>query len=174
MGGDPHYSILLPTGQLLCFSVHGKHGYPFNLISNSQLQMNAFFIQDPVREEITWIGSLGVVVQQTHYKKSNKTKIRFEAQEKMMYINNGVTLHASRVEKLTIANGKLTISEAVRKKGEKRPEVQVDLVDAGLAFSVRFAKKHLDMSWKKVDNQPTESHGLIGTLRNSRGGGGRG
>ena len=136
--------------------------------------MNAFFIQDPVREEITWIGSLGVVVQQTHYKKSNNTKIRFEAQEKMMYINNGVTLHASRVEKLTIANGKLTISEAVRKKGEKRPEVQVDLVDAGLAFSVRFAKKHLDMSWKKVDNQPTESHGLIGTLRNSRGGGGRG
>ena len=117
-----------------------------------------------MREEITWIGSLGVVVQQTRYKNSSLTKIRFEAQGKMIYINSGIKLHAEQVEMLTIANGKLTISEAVRKKGEKRPEVQVDLVDAGLAFSVRFVKKHMDMSWKKVDSFLKDSHGLIGVL----------
>ena len=71
MGGDTHYSIMLPSGQLLCFSVHGEKNFPFNLISNNLLQMNAFFIEDTMRDEITWIGSLGVVVQHTHYKKSD-------------------------------------------------------------------------------------------------------
>ena len=164
VGGDPHYSIMLPSGQLLCFSVHGEKDFPFNLISNNLLQMNAFFIEDALREEITWIGSLGVVVQHAHYKKSNTTKIRFEAKDQMIYINNGVSLHAKRIKKLTLSNGKLTVSEALRKKGDKKPEVEVDLVDAGLTFSVRFAKKrHLDMAWKKVELQPADSHGLIGT-----------
>ena len=163
VGGDPHYSIMLPSGQLLCFSVHGEKNFPFNLISNNLLQMNAFFIEDTMRDEITWIGSLGVVVQHTHYKKSNTTKIRFEAHDQMIYINNGVSLHAKRVEKLTLANGKLTISEALRRRGDRKPEVEVDLVDIGLHFTVRFVKKrHLDMIWKKVDLQPEDSHGFIG------------
>ena len=119
--------------------------------------------EDAQREEITWIGSLGVVVQHAHYKKSNTTKIRFEAKDQMIYINNGVSLHAERVEKLTLSNGTLTVSEALR-KGDKKPEVEIDLVDAGLAFSVRFVKKrHLDMAWRKVNLQPADSHGLIGT-----------
>ena len=164
MGGDPHYSIMLPSGQLLCFSVHGEKDFPFNLISNEQLQMNAFFIEDPVRDEITWIGSLGVVVQHSHYKMSNVTKIQFEAKDKMIFINNDVSLNANKVQKLTIADGKLVISEALRRKSEKKPEVYVDLVDVGLHFSVCFAKKHLDMSWTKVNNQPSESHGLIGVF----------
>ena len=165
MGGDPHYSIMLPSGQLLCFSVHGEKNFPFNLISNSLLQMNAFFIEDARREEITWIGSLGVVVQHSSYKKSNTTKMRFDAQEQMIYISNGVSLHAKRVERLMLANGKLTVTEAVRKNAEKNAEVEVDLVDVGLAFSVRFVKKrHLDMSWRKVSQQPTDSHGIIGKV----------
>ena len=163
IGGDPHYSIMLPSGKLLCFSVHGEKDFPFNLISNDLLQMNAFFIEDALRDEITWIGSLGVVVQHAHYKKSNTTKIRFEAKDQMIYINNGVSLHARKVEKLSLANGKLTVSEALRRRSDKKPEVQVDLVDVGLTFSVRFVKKrHLDMSWKNVDTQPADSHGLIG------------
>ena len=125
--------------------------------------MNAFFIQDPVREEITWIGSLGIVIQHG-YKQSNVSKIRFEAKGKKIHLNSGVILHAEQVERLTLANGKLTISEAVRNKNNKKPEVNVDLVDAGLAFSVRFVKNHLDMSWKKVDSYVQDSHGLIGML----------
>ena len=163
MGGDPHYSIMLPTGQLLCFSVHGEKNFPFNLISNSLLQMNAFFIEDARREEITWIGSLGVVVQHSSYKKSNTTKIRFEAKDQMIYINNGVSLLGKRVEKLTLANGKLTITEGLRRRGNRKPEVEVDLVDIGLHFTVRFVKKrHLDMTWKRVELQPSDSHGFIG------------
>ncbi len=46
LGDDPHYSILLPSGQLLCYSVQGEHNFTFNLISNSLLQMNALFVPD--------------------------------------------------------------------------------------------------------------------------------
>ena len=81
----------------------------------------------------------------------------------MIYINNGVSLHARKVEKLTLANGKLKVVEAVRKDAEKKLEVEVELLDAGLTFSVRFVKKrHLDMAWKKVTKQPHNSHGIIG------------
>ena len=167
MGGDPHYSIMLPSGQLLCFSVHGEKNFPFNLISNSLLQMNAFFIEDARREEITWIGSLGVVVQHAAYKKSNTTKMRFDAKEQTIYINNGVSLLAKRVERLTLANGKLTITEGLRRRGDRKPEVEVDLVDVGLHFTIRFVKKrHLDMVWNRVNLQPSDSHGIIGKLLN--------
>ena len=164
MGGDPHYSVLLPTGQMLCFSVHGEKGFSFNLVSNSQMHMNALFIPDSRREEITWIGSLGITVRNTPnpYRKSNVTKLRFEAEEKKVYIGDKVTLLAQKVDRLTFRNGKLTISQVSRPKSAKYYMVYVDLQDVGLSFSVKFIRKHLDMTWKWVDHQPTDSHGLIG------------
>ena len=92
MALDPHYSILLPTGQLLCFTVHVQSGFSFNLISNKQMHMNALFVQDPRREEITWIGSLGVVLRVTKYKHSIVTKLRIDAIEKKIYVGDKVTL----------------------------------------------------------------------------------
>ncbi len=164
MGGDPHYSIILPTGQLLCFSVHGEKDFTFNLISNDVLQLNALFIRDPIREEITWIGSLGIVVKSTPnpYSKSNITKLRFEAGEKKVYIGDKASLVAQRVERITFNNGKLTIAQAPGLKRGKRHEVQVHLLDIGLVFSVRFVKHHLDLAWEKVFSQPRDSHGIIG------------
>ena len=158
--GDPHYSILLPNGQLLCFTVHGQSGFSFNLISNKQMHMNALFVQDPKREEITWIGSLGVVVRGTRYKNSNITKLRFDASEKKIYIGDKVTLLAQRVERLTFTKGKLSIAEFASKP--EHPVVHVDLQDVGLSLTVRFKRFHLDIIWNKVDKQPKDTHGLIG------------
>ena len=63
---------------------------------------------------------MGVVVQHAYYKKSNTTKIRFQAKDQMIYINNGVSLHAKRAEKLTLSNGTLTVSVALQKRGDKK------------------------------------------------------
>ena len=157
---DPHYSILLPTGQLLCFTVHGQSGFPFNLISNKQMHMNALFVQDPKREEITWIGSLGVVVRGTQYKHSNITKLRFDASGKKIYIGDKVTLLAQKTESLIFSRDKLSITEFTSKP--EHPVVHVDLRDIGLSLTVRFKKFHLDIVWNKVNEQPKDSHGLIG------------
>ena len=159
LGGDPHYSVHLPSGQMLCFSVHGEPGFSFNLISNKWLQMNAHFVQDSVREEITWIESLGVVVTN---RKANTTKLRFEAEDKMIYVGEKMELQVQNVEKLTLLKGKLTISEALRDKKNKKPEVVINLKDYGLTFTVRFAKAHLDLIWNHIKKQPTDSHGIIG------------
>ena len=50
------------------------------------------------------------------------------------------------------------------KKGTKvsRPEVQVNLEDLGLDFSVRYTKNHLDIVWNSITQQPKDSHGIIG------------
>ena len=163
MVGDPHYSILLPNGQLLCFTVHGQSGFSFNLISNKQMHMNALFVQDPKREEITWIGSLGVVVRGTRYKMINITKLRFDASDKKIYVGDKVTLLAQKTESLTLCKGKLSIAEFTSKP--KYPVVHVDLQDVGLSLTVRFKRFHLDIMWNKVDKQPKDTHGLIGELK---------
>ncbi len=159
MGGDPHFNIVLPNHQQLCFSVQGEHGYSFNLISNKLIHMNARFVPDPKREEVTWIGSLGIVVTS---RKMNETKIRFEAKEKMIYIGEKLSLHVRRVEKLTFSDGKMTVSEGFRGNSGGHFRVGVELVDIGLSFSVNFVKEHLDLTWNKVGRQPPKSHGIIG------------
>lgn len=161
MGGDPHFSILLPNGQQLCFSVQGEHGFVFSLISNKILHMNAKFVPDSRRSEVTWIGSLGMVVRS---KKANTTsKLRFEASSKTVHVGDKVNLKAQSVKKLTFNNGKLTITESdpsIRK--HTNPQVEVDLKDVGISFTVTFVKSHLDMTWNKVKPQPKDSHGIIG------------
>lgn len=161
-GGDPHFSIKLTSGEFLCFSVQGEHGFVFNLISSPQLQMNALFVPDVLRPEVTWFGSVGMMIKNV-FKKANSTKLRFTADEKMVYIGDSVKLNANSVEKLTFSKGKLTVSEAKRETGERsRPEVQVNLEDLGMDFVVRFTKNHLDMIWNNIAQQPKESHGIIG------------
>jgi hypothetical protein len=161
LGGDPHFSILLPTGQPLCFSIQGEHSFTFNLIANSLLQLNALFVPDAVRSEVTWLGELGMVVKGAKYKMLNDTKLRFVAKEKMIYLDDHVTLAADRIERIYLSKGKLTLIET--KKKIRTPAVDVVLKDVGLEFSVKFVKRnHLDMVWKKVFKQHSHSHGLIG------------
>ena len=163
VGDDPHFSIALPGGKLLCYTVQGEHGFTFNLISNEMVFMNALFVPDSRRDEVTWLGSMGIVVK-SGYRKSNSTALRFEALEKKIYINDKVVLLPKNVEKLTFSNGKLTISEAPPMEGFKYPKVYVDLQDVGLSFSIQFLAEHLDLFWHSTGQQTSNSHGIIGML----------
>ena len=163
LGDDPHFSIALPGGKLLCYTVQGKHGFTFNLISSEMVFMNAMFAPDSRRDEVTWLGSMGIIVK-SGYRKSNSTALRFEALEKKIYINDKVVLEPRNVEKLTFSNGKLTISEAPPMEGFKYPKVYVDLQDVGLSFSIQFLAEHLDLFWHSTGQQTENSHGIIGTL----------
>ena len=163
VGDDPHFSIALPGGKLLCYTVQGEHGFTFNLISNEMVFMNAMFVPDSRRDEVTWLGSMGIIVK-SGYRKSNSTALRFEALEKKIYINDKVVLEPRNVERLTFSNGKLTISEAPPMEGFKYPKVYVDLQDAGLSFSIQFLAEHLDLFWHSTGQQTENSHGIIGTL----------
>ena len=124
------------------------------------MQVNALFVPDAVRSEVTWIGELGIVVKGAKYKLLNDTKLRFVAAEKMVYLDQSTTIAAEGVEKIQLTNGKLTLVK--RTRNSSLAEIVVLLEDVGLGFSVRFVKgNHLDMVWKKVSQQPN-SHGLIG------------
>lgn len=126
--------------------------------------MNALFVPDAVRSEVTWLGSLGVVIKNNAFKRSNTTKMRFVADTKKIYIGDKIKLNAEAVEKLTFVNGKLQVLEAEREESQTtRLEVQIDLMDLGLSFAVWFVKgNHLDMKWNNVLQQPKNSHGIIG------------
>ena len=164
MGDDPHFSVVLPSEKLLCFSVQGDHSLSYNLISNRMLHMNAIFIPDSRREEVTWIGSLGIMVADSSAKRVNETSLLFEIKSQRVTINNKVKLIAKNIDKITISNGKLSISEAPRFQGFRYPKVLVNLDDAGLRFTVMFKNEHLDMFWHSTGQQNEDSHGLIGEL----------
>ena len=162
MGDDPHFSVVLPSDKLLCFSVQGNHTFSYNLISNRVVHMNAIFVPDSRREEVTWIGTLGIVILNPSERRQNKTSLMFDVKAKKIVINDKVKLTAKNIGKITLLNGKLSISEAHQFKGFHYPEVFVNLVDVNLRFSVVFKTEHLDMFWHSTGQQIEDSHGLIG------------
>ena len=161
-GGDPHFNIALPGGKLLCYTVQGEHGFSFNLINNKRMIMNSKFVPDGRRSEVTWLGSIGIIVKDSKYKKSKRTKLQFEASEKSIHIGDKIILQAKNIEKLTFSKGKLTISEAPPTDDFHYPSVLVDLKDVEISFTIKFTKQHLDMYWHSTGKKITDSHGLIG------------
>ena len=162
VGDDPHFSIALPSGRMLCYTVQGEHGFTFNLISNEKVSMNALFFPDSRREEVTWLGSMGIIVKNSGYRESNITALRFVSKKNKIYIGNKVILEARNIEKLTFTGGKLTVSEAPPVEGFKYPSVYVDLHDVGLSFTIKFMNEHLDLFWHSTGHRMDDSHGLIG------------
>jgi len=101
MGDDPHFSVVLPSEKLLCFSVQGDHGFSYNLISNRMLHMNAIFIPDSRRAEVTWIGTLGIVITDSSTKGANETSLLFEIKTQRVTVNNKVKIIAKNIDKIT-------------------------------------------------------------------------
>ena len=165
LGDDPHFSIILPSGKLLCYTIQGEHGFSFNLISNKRMTMNARFVADSHRSEVTWIGSLGIVVHDNTYKLANATTLRFEAGERKVYVGDKVELDAKTINRLTFKNSKLVISEAAPTVGFKYPSVYVDLQDSEIAFTMKFVQEHLDIFWHKTGGKyPIPMDSLVSTI----------
>ena len=159
MGSDPHFSVLLHCGNILCYSVQGKPNLTFNLISNNMLEMNALFIPDEITNN-TWLGSIGISVMNNI---NNMIQLRFDAQEEMIRISKGIDIDAHTVRKLFFREGKLRILDSPKREYKKHPKVLVHLEDSGIKFSVAFEKKyHLDLSWHSSGQATRTTHGLIG------------
>jgi hypothetical protein len=167
-GDDPHFSIVLPSGRLLCYTVQGEHGFSFNLISNKKMTMNARFVPDSRRSEVTWMGSMGIIVRDNMYMQSNATALRFEAKEKKVYIGDKVELAAKNIDRMTFKNGKLMISEAPPTDKFKYPSIYVDLQDVEITFTMKFLAEHLDIFWHRTGGKIPDSHGIIGRHLSTR------
>ena len=150
LGGDPHYSVLLPSNQLLCFTIQGEPGFIFNLIHNQWLTINAQYIQDKIREEVTWISRIGVIV--TNSSESNYTTLRFESVEKLIYINGKIKLEARNIDKIILTRQafNVTVASRAQRVSSNYFSVQVQLPDIDLRFSVDFMKDHLDILYYTI------------------------
>ena len=161
-GGDPHFSVLLTDGKLLCYSVQGESNSAFNLISSSDFVVNAKFIPDSKREEVTWMGSIGVVLHKAlQFRTSKVTHIQFNAKSHTIYIGIEVPHNVNEVREIISKNGNISIVERDPKFTPLHPAVKVHLKDVGLYFTVKFYGEHLDLKWHHVVKD-SNSHGLIG------------
>ena len=159
MGGDPHFSIALHDGKMLCYSVQGRPNSVFNLISCDHFFINAKFVPDSKRKEVTWMGVVGVVLKKGG---SIVTHFLFDAQNHTMHIGSKISLAAGTIKELASDNGTLSV---VGRHGSvffsNHPTVRLHLKEEGLDFTVKYENQHLDMSWYRAVKS-TNSHGLIG------------
>ena len=159
VGGDPHFSILLPNNKLFCYTIQGEHGSVFNLISNKNLHMNALFVPNSGKRNATWIGALGIVIF------NNQTKLKFDGRVGLIHIGDRIPLAAKSIQGIHFHSGELSISKFHGDKRKGNPSVMVSLDDIGLHFTVRFTRKHLEIFWQSVGQHGDDSHGLIGELK---------
>ena len=161
MGDDPHFSVILPDKKMLCFSVMGDHGFSYNLISNKKVTVNALFSPDSERDEVTWIGALGIVARNSDEK--NQVGVTLTANPPSIKFNKA-TLSPQNVKKIMFKAGGVVISDKSPSNVPEgpQPSVLVFIEGAGLTFSVRFMREHLDMFWHDNTIQEKDSHGLVG------------
>lgn len=161
LGDDPHFSVVLPSNKMLCYTIQGDHHATYNLISNRGMQMNAMFVPDSRRKAVTWISSLGFVFVRPNYH-GNKTTLKLVAPGSVISINTRANFSAKNIGSIDIKNGMFNVTEAVPFEGFRYPFVRVNLEDAGISFSVMFKGEHLDLLWHSTVVQKEDSHGLIG------------
>ena len=163
MGGDPHFSIALHDGRMLCYSVQGRPDSVFNLISSDHFLINAKFVPDSKRKGVTWMGAVGVVLKRSlKYKGSRVTHFLFDAQNHTVHIGSKISLAANTIEELSSDNGTLSV---VGRHGSasfsSHPAMRIHLKEEGLDFTIKFEGQHLDMYWHR-SLKSRNSHGLIG------------
>ena len=147
VGMDPHFSVLLSSGHQLCFTIQGEQGFVFNLVHSPLFTMNALFVEDKVRKDITWIGTLAVIFHNPRIGMQKMETLRFEASSRTVHINEYNTLIVSKDHGLHLIfdNGK-TDSSLVQGQGS----VVVNVKEIGLKFSVEFVNNHLDVIYDKI------------------------
>lgn len=160
MGSDPHFSVLLPSGSLFCYTVQGEQGSIFNLISNEHLEMNALFVPgpdpNPMQKVKTWLGQIGITVKGVE----KSIQLVFTAETSEITINKKVSIPSSSVEKLSFRTGKLVMMET---KKTKQPKICIEDNDAGLHLSIVFVNnQHLDLVWHSTSEITGKSGGLVG------------
>ena len=159
MGDDPHFSVVLPSNHILCYSIQGEHRKAYNLISNAKMHMNAVFLPDSARREVTWIRTLGLIFSDPP---SGKIAIRLESNGSIISINSKGNFTAKNLASISVGRGGVMLHGATPTDGFRYSSVRVDLEDLGFSFSVKFMREHLDLFWHSSQQQSRDSDGLIG------------
>ena len=162
MGADPHFSVVLPSKKLLCFSIMGEQGFSYNLISNSKLVMNALFSPDSKKDGVTWIGALGIIAKNAE--RANQVAVSFTARQHRIEFNK-VKVSPENIGKIRFKKGQVYISDRSSPIPHGvYPSVLIIIEDVGVNFTVHFMNEHLDLFWHNTSyhNHTQDFHGLIG------------
>ena len=150
---------------MFCYNVQGRSNSVFNLIGCSKFDMNAEFAPDTKRSEVTWMTTIGVVIDKAlHYKNSPVSGFKLDSKERTIHIGHKMALSAITIKEISSVNGNITL---LKRNStfipNLRPAVTFNLKDVGLHFTVKYESDHLDMFWHSPI-RGSNCHGLIGRL----------
>ena len=118
--------------------------------------------QYPYGKKVFW--AVQLLIQWLSYLGLPQMTIELDAREDRISIGVELNLTAHSLERITIRDGKVMLSEAIPTDKFRYPTVKINLSDLGFSFSVRFMKEHLDLFWHSSPRQSQDSGGLIGTF----------
>ncbi|XP_062516915.1 inter-alpha-trypsin inhibitor heavy chain H5-like isoform X2 [Corticium candelabrum] len=146
-GDDPRFSIPLGNGNMLCFSVDGKGGDIFNLISDTHLSVNVKYI-DGTDGYSVWMGELAFVLD-------NGCKVRVNADPESVQVDNTVV-------------DKKFYDEDVQVDVYAGDYVAVKFRKLQVEFRAEFIDRHLSFYVVNDKGLSPRVHGLIGQFLNSK------
>ena len=168
---DPHFYLPLANGDHLCFSVQGQPNFAFNLINDPYIQLNGQFVL-PAEDESnvianvsTFLGDLGMVIQNQHTAASKAVVIHVSAQDHSVKVGNSLTIVKDEPVVVNIFNHMVTIGVSTNKQTSNLTNDEsawLYVNTEGFGIKVRFYKKHLDMFFTKTTGLSKDVHGLIG------------
>ena len=161
VSGDPHFSIPLPSNEILCYSIQGYPGLAFNLISNDHITINALFI-DSINDqsEATWISKLAVIPGRN----DDGITVTFNSVDQEVEIQNQGRFKVSIIERINInSHDNITVkfTKGMRKQNSN-PQVHVIYSKQLAIFDVTFHSNHLNIDWLVQEKLMENSHGLMG------------
>ena len=146
-GDDPRFSIPLGNGNMLCFSVDGKGGDIFNLISDTHLSVNVKYI-DGTDDYSVWMGELAFVLD-------NGCKVRVNADPESVRVDH-------------MAVDKKFYDEDVQVDVYAGDYVAVKFKKLQVEFRAEFIDGHLSFYVVNDKGFSPRVHGLIGQFLNSK------
>ena len=153
VGSEPHFSVQLSSGQMLCFSIHGQTGTSINLISSNDLEVNAVFVDHDHSHD-----SLGAI----EFLRGNR-RLVINATSSKVCIDGQVKVDFKRVQKVTMVNDKLSL---MMLDESMHPSNEVDVIIDDLSFSFTITNYHIDVMMSNR-GQSQHFHGLLGEFPGS-------
>ena len=163
---DPHFAVPLSTGQQLCYSMQGLAGFIFNLISHSNVNLNAYFItsqeESNLKEYATFLEDIGIMVQPDHCmgecQSKHITKITISASDRSVFLDGSRTVISDRPIHVTVDNSTTTIQLGEVTKGDI-PSLTVSIKKPKLSFRINFV---IDLMVMDDSSISSDYHGIMG------------
>ena len=144
-------------------------GFIFNLISHSNVNLNAYFItpqeESNLKEYTTFLGDIGIKVQPDQCmgecQSKHITKITISASDRSVFLDGSRPVVSDHPVHVMVDISTTTIQLGEVTKGDI-PSLTTSMKKPKLSFRINFVNEHLDLMVMDDSGISSDCHGIMG------------